>query len=340
MDMSLRRLGSSGLKVSPLCLGTMMFGGPADEAASLAIVAAAREAGVNFIDTANVYTGGESERITGKAIAADRERWVLATKFTQPFGTGPNDRGASRKAMLRACEDSLRRLVCDYIDIYYVHTDDLTTPLEETVDGLVHLLDRGLIRYVGISNFPGYRVAEIVHLCAKAGIQPPIVSQPNYNAVSRVAEAEALPACAHFGIGVASYSPIARGVLTGKYGDGSAPPAGSRAARKDRRIFEAEWRPESLHIAQRLAERARERNMSPVQFATLWCFNNRIVTSVIVGPRTLEQWRDYGAIFDHEWQADDEAFVNRLVAPGHNSTHGFTDPGRPVRGRVPLTSHR
>jgi len=336
MNSKHRRLGKSGVVVSPLCLGTMMFGGPTDGATALAIIDAARDAGVNFIDTANVYTAGESERLTGQGIARDREHWVLATKFSQPFGQGPNERGASRKAMMRACEDSLRRLATDYIDIYYVHVDDEGTPLEETFESLAVLLDRGRIRHIGLSNFPGFRIGEAVHQCRRLGLQAPVVCQPNYNAVSRVAEAEVLPACDHFGIGVASYSPIARGVLSGKYRRNEALPEGSRAARRDPRLLQAEWRVESLDIAQQFVDRARHRNLSPVQFATLWCLNNRVVTSVIAGPRTLEQWRDYLGIEGHAWHDEDEAFVNRLVAPGHNSTPGFTDPRQPVRGRLPL----
>ncbi|MSO65510.1 MAG: aldo/keto reductase [Alphaproteobacteria bacterium] len=336
--MSYRQLGRSGLRVSPLCLGTMMFGGPASEAHALAIVEAAREAGVNFIDTANAYTGGESERITGKGIAADRERWVLATKFTQPFGKGPNDRGGARQAVLKAFDDSRRRLGTDYVDIYYIHVDDPTTPLEETVDVLALLITRGHVHHIGISNFSGFRISEIVHLCKQRGLQIPVVCQPNYSAVSRTIESEVLPACAFHGVGVATYSPLARGVLTGKYRPGEAPPLGSRAARQDRRLLQAEWRPESIALAEKFAARARQRNMSPVQFATLWCLNNQLVTSVVAGPRTPEQWRDYLAIQDHEWQAEDEAFVNDLVAPGHTSTPNFVDPAYPVRGRVPRSA--
>jgi aryl-alcohol dehydrogenase-like predicted oxidoreductase len=336
MDMSYRRLGASGLMVSPLCLGTMMFGAQTDAAEAGRIVNAARDAGVNFLDTANVYNKGESERVTGQLVAEDRDKWVVATKLSNPFGRGPNQRGSGRKAVIQAVNDSLARLAMDYVDIMYLHVDDYDTPLDETVSALAHVIAEGKVHYLGVSNFPSWRIAEIVHLCVEAGIQPPIVCQPNYNAVSRSAEVEIMPACAHFGLGVANYSPLARGILTGKYGTDGAPDPSTRAGRNDPRMMESEWRPESLVIAEKMVARAKERGMTPVQFAVLWCLNNAILTSVIAGPGTLAQWQDYLGIADLDWHEDDEAFVDSLVAPGSMSTHGFVDPKYPVTGREPL----
>ena len=336
MDMSYRRLGASGLMVSPLCLGTMMFGAQTDAAEAGRIMGAARDAGINFIDTANVYNKGESERVTGALIAEDRDKWVLASKLSNPFGRGPNQRGSGRKAVLQAVDDSLARLATDYVDVMYLHVDDYDTPLDETVDALAHVIAAGKVNYVGVSNFPSWRIAEIVHLCVEAGIQPPIVCQPNYNAVSRTAEVEVIPACGHFGLGVANYSPLARGILTGKYIGVSTPDPTTRAGRNDPRMMESEWRPESLEIAGQFVERAKQRGISPAQFAVLWCLNNALVTSVIAGPRTLEQWQDYLGIAALDWHEDDEAFIDGLVAPGSMSTHGFVDPKYPVTGRLPL----
>lgn len=334
MPIEYRRVGDSGLKVSPLCLGTMMFGGPTDAAEAGRIVGAARDAGVNFIDAANVYQGGESERITGALVKGDRDNWVIATKLANPFGPGINQRGAGRKAIRGAIDGSLQRLDTDHVDILYLHVDDAKTPLEETVDALGREIADGRILYFGVSNFSGWRIAEIVHVCEKMGVPKPVICQPNYSAVNRLPEVEVLPACGRFGLGVANFSPLARGILTGKYRDGAAPPEGSRAARKDTRMLEAEFRPDSMAVAEKMVARARERNLSPVQFATLWCLNNRLITSVIAGPRTLDQWQDYLGIVGRSWHAEDEAFVNALVAPGHMSTHGFTDPRFPVAGRV------
>ncbi len=201
--MNHRTLGRSGLQVSPLCLGSMMFGGATDEADSRSIVARAREQGVNFIDTADVYNEGRSEEVVGRAIAADRDWWVLATKLANPTGTGPNARGLSRRYAFLAVEASLKRLATETIDVLYLHKEDHATPLEETVGALADLIRAGKIRYFGLSNYRAWRVAEICRLCDLAGIGRPVVSQPLYNALNRMVEVEHLPACAQLGLGVA-----------------------------------------------------------------------------------------------------------------------------------------
>ncbi|KPF71036.1 NADP-dependent oxidoreductase [Bosea sp. AAP35] len=335
--MEYRQLGRSGLKVSPLCLGTMMFGGATDEVASRAIVDHAREAGVNFIDTADVYTEGRSEAITGRAIGANRHDWVLATKVGSPFGAGPNQGGLSRKWVLQACEASLARLGTDFIDIYYLHKEDHATPLAETVHAIAHLVRQGKIRHFGVSNHRSWRVAEICRLCDELGIDRPIVSQPYYNAMNRMPEVEHLPACGYYGLGVASYSPLARGVLTGKYEPGEAPQQGTRAARGDKRIMQTEWRDESLVIAQTIKQHAAARGMTPIQFAVAWVLNNRFLTAAIAGPRTLEQWQAYLAALDITFSAEDEALVDKLVPAGHPSTPGYSDPAYPIEGRPART---
>jgi aryl-alcohol dehydrogenase (NADP+) len=332
-----RHLGRSGLKVSPLCLGTMMFGGPTDEPTAQRIIANAREAGVNFIDTADAYTGGRSEEVTGRAISNQRDQWVLATKLANATGEGPNGGGLSRKWVMRAIDASLRRLGTDYIDVYYLHKEDLGTPLDETVRAVGDLVRAGKIRYFGVSNYKSWRVAEICNICDRLGIDRPVVSQPYYNAMNRMPEVEHLPACAHYGLGVVSYSPLARGVLTGKYVPDAAAPADSRAGRKDRRMLQAEWRPESLRLAQEIKQHAEARGMTAGQFAVRWVLNNSLVTGTIAGPRTEAQWDDYVGALDHAFTAEDEALIDRLVPPGHPSTPGFSDPAYPIEGRVPRT---
>ncbi len=336
--MEYRNLGRSGLKVSPICLGTMMFGGPTDEALSARIVGKAREAGFNFIDTANVYTEGRSEEITGRAIAPHRTHWVLATKLANPTGPGPNDRGLSRKHVMEAAEASLRRLGTDWIDIYYLHKEDHGTPLAETVRAMGDLVRQGKIRYFGVSNHRAWRVAEICRLCDELGIDRPVVSQPYYNAMNRMPEVEHLPACHHYGLGVVPYSPLARGVLTGKYSPGAPPPESSRAGRQDARMMQTEWRPESLEIAQEIKRHAEARGITAGQFAVSWVLNNRFITAVIAGPRTEEQWDDYVGALDYRFTAEDEALVDRLVVTGHPSTPGYNDPAYPVEGRAPRTA--
>ena len=333
--MTATSLGASGLKVTKLWLGTMMFGDQTGEAEAARMVDAAREAGVNALDTADVYAGGESERITGRLIAADRERWVVATKLSNATGTGPNERGLSRLHMVRALDASLARLGTDWVDILYLHREDETTPLEETVLAMKHLQESGKVHYFGVSNFRAWRVARLAEMCRSAGMLPPIVCQPPYNAMSRQIETELLPCCAHYGIGVVAYSPFARGVLSGKYATGEAPPEGSRAARNDTRIMQTEFRPESLALARRVVEHAQSRGRTPMQFALGWVWHNALVHGVIGGPKTVAQWQEYidavGAPFD----ADDEALVDSLVGPGHASTPGYTDPQYPVTGRQP-----
>jgi aryl-alcohol dehydrogenase (NADP+) len=339
-----RNLGASGLKVSPLCVGTMMFGDRTDAAEAARIVGSARDAGVNFIDTADVYAKGESERITGKLIAPDRDRWVLATKVANPMpapassgpgGDDPNRRGTGRKWILKAIDESLARLGTDYVDLYYLHRDIESTPMEETLQAMADVIRAGKARYFGVSNFRGWRIAEVVHGCRALGLPKPAASQPYYNAMNRQPENEVLPACAHHGIGVVPYSPLARGVLTGKYAPGAAPAADTRAGRKDKRMMETEFRAESLAIAQKIRAHAAAKGMAPGHFAINWVLNNAIVTSVIAGPRTLEQWNDYLAAVGKGFDAEDEALVDSLVSAGHPSTPGYNDPAYPMRGRIP-----
>ena len=235
---SYRKLGRSGLRVSPICLGTMTFGGRTDEASALRIVEVARDAGLNFLDTADVYNAGRSEEIVGRAIRRDRNAWVVATKVCNAMGDGPNCRGLSRKWLIEACEASLRRLGTDHVDIYYLHKEDHGTPMGETVRALADLVRQGKVRYLGLSNFRSWRIAEICHLCDQAGIERPVVLQPYYNIMNRMPEVELLPACGYYGLGVAPYSPLARGVLTGKYPPDAPPVEGSRAAASDERMMQ------------------------------------------------------------------------------------------------------
>lgn len=333
--MDYRRLGQSGLKVSPICLGTMMFGARTDTRVAAQIVSIARDSGVNFIDTADVYGKGESERIVGKHIAEDRERWVLATKAGNPGKTGLNDGGLGRKWLLRAIDESLDRLNTDYVDIYYLHKPDLETPLEETLGAVADIIASGRARYWGISNFRGWMIADAVRIADSMGLARPVVCQPYYNAMDRTPEVEVLPACGHYGIGVVPYSPLARGVLTAKYTPGEAPPEDSRAGADDKRIMETEFRPESLQIAAKLAEHAKARGMTPGDYAMLWVLNNRLVSSVLAGPRTVEQWEAYLASLRQEFTAEDEALLDSLVPRGHPSTPGYSDPQYPITGRPP-----
>lgn len=344
--MSYRRLGKSNLKVSALCLGTMMFGDQTALKDAADIVASAREHGINFIDTADVYTFGESERQVGQLLSGQRHDWVLATKLGNAM-TPPGDKSAaapalaaqtgaahySRRWIMQETDASLARLRTDYLDILYLHRDYDDADLEEAVRALGDLIRAGKIRSFGLSNFRGWRIAEVIRLCKELGVPQPVVCQPYYNLLNRGPEVEILPACAHFGIGVVPYSPIARGVLTGKYAPGKTPPQDTRAGRGDRRMMQTEFREESLLIAHRLKQHSDSKGWQLGHLATAWVLANPIVSAVIVGPRTLAQLEDYYPALDVKIGAVEEALVNSLVTPGHASTHGYNDPSYPFFGR-------
>ena len=336
--MHYRKLGKSNLKVSALCLGAMMFGDQTGRVEAANILAYGSANGVNFVDTADVYTKGASEEMLGALLQGQRNDWVIASKLGNKMSDRVNESLYSRVWMVRALEDSLRRLRTGHIDIYYLHLDHAGLNLEEPLRALADMVRDGKIRYWGLSNFRGWRIAETVRVAEQLGLPAPVVCQPYYNLLNRMPEVEILPACHHYGIGVASYSPIARGVLTGKYAPGAPAAEGTRAGRADKRIMETEFRPESLAIAQTLAAHAQSRGVTLAQFATAWVLANRILSAVIAGPRTLAQWQDYFPALDYAVNADDEALVDALVGSGHPSSPGYTDPAYPLNGRLPLSS--
>jgi len=332
--MSYRTLGHSGLQVSTLTLGTMMFGEQTSTEDSLRIIDKAWDQGINFIDTADVYTNGRSEEIVGEAVAGNRHEWVLATKVGfGPVDGVPNRSGLSRKHIFNGIDASLTRLGTDYVDVYYLHREDHNTPLEVTVSAIGDLIRQGKIRYWGLSNYRGWRIAEVIRVADKLGVDRPVISQPLYNIVNRQAEAEQIAAAQNYGLGVVPYSPLARGVLSGKYTPNVAPDASSRAGRADKRILETEWRVESLRIAQQIQQYTQGRGVGIVEFAIAWVLNNGAVTSAIVGPRTEEQWDAYTKAQAVKITAEDETFIDSLVTPGHASTPGFNDVSHFVSGR-------
>jgi aryl-alcohol dehydrogenase-like predicted oxidoreductase len=331
--MDYRLLGRTGVRVSPLCLGTMMFGGQTTEPDSIRIIHKAIDQGINFIDTADMYVNGESERILGKAIADRRAGVVLATKGRNKMGEGPNDWGTSRLHMRQALDASLSRLNTDCIDLYYVHAPDYNTPIEETLRFLDDAVRAGKILYPACSNFRAWLVCEALWKSDKLGLARFAAVQPLYNLVNRDIEVELLPLAKAHGLGIVSYSPLARGILTGKYKLGENFPEGSRAARNDKRMNEAELRDASLEISQQLAAHCKSKGVAPSQFALAWCLANPIVTSIILGPRTMEQFDDNIAALSVKISKEDEAFVDKLVPPGEHSGKGFQDPNYPVTGR-------
>lgn len=331
--MPYRRLGRSGLVVSRLALGTMTFGDRTEEAEAQRIFGEAVDAGVNFIDTADTYAEGRSEQITGRLVKSARDKYVLATKAANPQGTGPNERGLSRKWLIQEVEASLGRLGTDYVDILYLHKEDHGTPLEETARALGDLRRAGKIRYFGVSNFKSWRLARISEICRAEGMDGPVVSQPLYHALNRVAEVEQFAACDAYGLGVCVYSPTARGILTGKYRPDAPPPEGSRGALQNRRMMQTEYHPDNVRAAEAIVRLAAAKGAEPASFATAWVLANDFVTSAIAGPRTIEQWRTYRDALAVTVAPEDEEAVDALVRPGATAIPQFIDPAYPVEGR-------
>lgn len=326
-------LGKSGVKVSPLCLGTMMFGGPTDEAESTRIIHLAIDAGINFIDTANVYNGGEAERIVGKAIQDRRDQVVLVTKVRGGMGEGVNDQGLSRYHILNEVENSLRRLNTDHIDLYMLHRPDYDTPLEESLRAVDDLIHQGKVRYVGCSNFYGFQLSDALWMADRLNLASMVAAQPLYNIVNRDPEVELFPCCQEHGIGTMIYSPLARGVLAGKYLPDQPPPQGSRADRQDRRMLQTELRDQSFEVAQQLKPMADAHGKTLTQFSLNWVLANPIVTSAIVGPRTMDHLEDNLGCLDWAISRDALDEIDVLVPPGEHTGFGFNDPQYPVLGR-------
>lgn len=297
--MEYRKLGRSGLKVSELCLGTMQFGWSADEALSIQILNAATESGLNFIDTADVYSrwapgnpGGVAEAIIGKWLkqsAIPRDQLVIATKVRGKMGDGPNDEGLNRSHILQAVEASLQRLGIDYIDLYQCHSYDPNTPIEETLRALDDLVHQGKVRYIGCSNYPAWRLTEAIWTAEYYRLASFSSLQPHYNLVRRDEfERELADVCRTYGIGVIPYSPLAGGFLTGKYRKDEAVPGSVRQGGVQSRYYnEQSWA--TLEAVDKLAK---ELGKSTSQIALAWQLSDAIITSPIIGPRTLEQLED------------------------------------------------
>ncbi len=314
--MKYNRLGRTGLRVSEVCMGTMTFGGVTDEAEAQKMVDRCLDAGVNFFDTANVYTEGRSEEILGRTIGDRRDTLVIATKVFNAQGSGPNDMGLSRKHIMQACEASLRRLGTDYIDLYQVHADDHETPLEETLRALDQLVRDGKVRYIGASNHVAWRLSDALWISETRGLARYECLQPLYNLIERGVDAELLPLCRDKGVGIITWSPLASGWLTGKYrgevqadarlNESGRPPMGASVDRE--RVMDA-----VISEAERL-------NASPAQVALRWVMDQEGITSAIIGARNLEQLNDNLAATELEmdqetWKGLDRASRLPLTYP-------------------------
>jgi aryl-alcohol dehydrogenase-like predicted oxidoreductase len=332
--MEYRTLGSSGLKVSPLCLGTMNFGGPTPEAEAIQMLNRALEAGLNFIDTANVYNAGESERIVGQALKENgqRDKVVLATKVYNAMGDGPNDQDLSRYHIIKACEDSLRRLQTDHIDLYQLHRPSTFIPQEETLRALDDLVRAGKVLYIGSSTFPAWIIMEGLAISRQYGWTHYVSEQPPYNLLDRRIENELVPLAQKYNLAIIPWSPIAMGLLAGKYLPGAAAPSGSRLA-EGRNFMNERVNLSGREIGAKMVELARERGVTASQLALLWCKDQPGITSPIIGPRTLAHLEDALPVLEMSLPEADRPIFDSLVHPG-NAVADFYNSAWWMKARV------
>jgi len=327
-----RSLGRTGVMVSPLCLGAMNFGGPTGEAESIAILNRALDAGINFIDTANVYNAGESERIVGKALQENsrRDQIVLATKVNGVMGAGPNDRGLSRHHIVKACEDSLRRLQTGHIDLYQLHRPP-TMPYDETLRALDDLVHAGKVLYIGCSTHPAWMVMEALAASERYHLARHISEQPPYNLLDRRIENELVPLCQKHELAIIPWSPLAGGILTGRYPMEGDLPQDSRAGRSD--WFRPRVTLKGRQVAVQVAEMAKERGMTGAQLALLWVKDQPGVTAPIVGPRTLAHLEEFIPVLDKKLDDADRPLFDQLVHPG-NAVADFHNTNDWMKARI------
>lgn len=325
--MEYRKLGRSGVLVSPLCLGTMNFGGPTNEEGSFEIMQKAVDGGINFFDTANVYNKGESERITGGFLKENnlREQVFLATKANGRMGDGPNDAGASRYHIIKACEDSLKRLQTDHIDLYQLHRPPLTHPQDETLRAFDDLIRAGKVRYIGCSTHPAWMVMEALSLSERYGLNRYISEQPPYNLLDRRIENELIPLCQKYELAIIPWSPLAMGILAGRYPKTDEYPGDSRAHLWDSSMVRARVTQRGIDVGKVVDKMAKERGMTASQLSLLWVKDQPGITSPIIGPRTLAHLEDALGIIDKTLDDADRPLFDELVHPGtavadfHNS---------------------
>jgi aryl-alcohol dehydrogenase-like predicted oxidoreductase len=317
--MKYRPLGRTGVQVSPLCLGAMMFGpwGNSDTADSIRIIHRAIDAGINFIDTADVYSGGASEEIVGQALEGRREDVFLATKFFMPMNEDdPNQRGGSRRWIMRAVEDSLRRLNTDYIDLYQVHRPSPDTDVEETLGALTDLVRQGKVRYIGSSSYSGSQIVEAQWASRERNLERFVTEQPPYSILVRGIEEDILPAVQRHGMGTLTYSPLSGGWLSGRWRKDSASAPTSAARPHARFDMTSPANQRKLDIVEELARLAEQAGLTLIELAIAFVINHPGVTAAIVGPRTMEQLESYLPAADITLTSDVLDRIDQLVAPG------------------------
>jgi len=312
--MEYRQLGRSGLKVSEICLGTMTFGHGTDEGEAQQMVDRAIDAGINFFDTANSYADAQSEVFLGKALKGKRKDVVVATKFYNPMGPGPNDSGMSRYHIMNTVEDSLKRLDLDHIDVFYIHHVDQQTPLEEMLRSMDDLVRQGKVRYIACSNFEAWRLVEALWISDSKGLERFICYQPQYSLLVRDIEIDLVPACEYKGVGIVTWSPLGGGYLSGKYKPGESTKEGTRSA-EGWAYPGKHFHPNTDAILSAVLETAEQLGKSPAQVAVRWILEQQHITSVLVGARTVAHFDDN--VRGSGWSMDPDtlAKLNELSAP-------------------------
>lgn len=314
--MEYRILGRTGVRVSPLCLGAMNFGGPTPEPESIRIIHQALDAGINFLDTANIYVQGESERVVGKALTdGRREKVILATKLHFPQSDDPNDRGNSRRHIMKAVEDSLHRLQTEWIDLYQIHRPVFDVPQDETLHALDDLVRQGKVRYIGCSTFPTWMVMEALAISERYGLTRYVTEQPPYNLLDRRIENELVPLAKRYNLGLLPWSPLAMGILAGRYDKPDDAPEGSRVARIGAWAAERVTQ-QAIKAAQKVAEVARDLGLTSSQMALLWVKDQPAVTSPIIGPRTEAHLEDALAVLEKSLDDETAGTLDEIVPPG------------------------
>ncbi len=317
--MKYRSLGRTGVKVSPLCLGCMMFGGKAEPKDSYAMIDKFIDEGLNFIDTANVYNIGCSEEVVGEALQRNgkRDQIVLATKVFGKMGDAPNMQGSSRRHIIQQCEASLRRLQTDYIDLYQIHRPTSEIPIDETLRALDDLIRSGKVRYIGTSTFSAWQVVESLWVAKELGLNRFVCEQPPYNILERRIETELLPMAQTYGTAIIPWSPLAAGILTGKYKRDVTPPANSRFEDYTNHPWQrTRLNEQAFDVLEELEKIAEAKSCTLSQFALAWCMQQPGITSPILGPRTMEQLEDNLKALDLEITKEDCEKVDELVPPG------------------------
>ncbi len=328
--MNYTNLGRTGVKVSPLCLGTMMFGRSTHERDAAVIIDHALEQGINFVDTANAYSAGECENIVGRALASGnrRERVVLATKAFLPVNTlDPNGRGLSRRHLIQACEASLRRLQTDWIDLYQLHRPQADIPIDETLRALDDLIRAGKIRYIGTSMFPAWKLVEALWVSKELGLNRFVCDQSTYHLLDRTAERELLPAAISFGVAMIPWGPLCGGLLTGKYRRNDMDVEGRWQGGHDN--FDRPVAPGAFDVIERLVALAADKGCTPAQLALAWNAAQPGVTAPIIGPRTLEQLIDNLGALSVSVSDEDRARLDE-VAPPMSATMRYYDAAMSV----------